>query len=285
MAEAATCYRHPDRETGLSCSECGRPICVDCMSVAPVGIRCPDHAGQALRSQPVTQRVKNVGRGTQALPVAFVTKTLVGLNVGIYLLQLVMGADINGSNGSIFEHGALYGPLVADGDWWRLITAAFLHYGPIHLLMNMLALWWLGAPVEMALGHWRFLLLYIVSGLAGSAGALYASPHSVTVGASGAIFGMLGAGLVLEYEATGRLGGNYLTLIIINLAFTFAIPGISIGGHIGGLIGGALGALALTGFGRERRSFSDVSASRTVALLGIGVLSVAIAYWRVRGLA
>jgi len=285
MAEAATCYRHPDRETGLSCSECGRPICVDCMSVAPVGIRCPDHSSQAVRAQPVTQRVKNVGRGVQALPTAIVTKVLVGLNVGIYLLQLVMGADINGSNGWIFEHGALAGPLVADGDWWRLITAAFLHYGPIHLLMNMFALWWLGAPVEMALGHWRFLLLYLVSGLAGSAGALYMSPNVFTVGASGAIFGMLGAGLVLEYEATGKFGGNYLTLIIINLAFTFAVPGISIGGHIGGLIGGALGALALTGFGRERRSFRDVSASRTVALLGIGLLSVAIAYWRVRGLA
>jgi membrane associated rhomboid family serine protease len=285
MAAATTCYRHPDRETGLSCSECGRPICVDCMTVAPVGIRCPDHARTPARSQPVTQRVRNVGRTTAALPPAIVTKVLVGVNVGIYVLQLLMGASINADSGTIFEKGALFGPLVGDGDWWRLITAAFLHYGPIHLGMNMLALWWLGAPVEMALGHWRFLLLYLVSGLAGSAGSLLVSPHSVTVGASGAIFGMLGAGLVLEYEATGRLGGNYLTLIIVNLAFTFAVPGISIGGHIGGLVGGALGALALTGFGREARSFRDVSASRTIALVGIGVLSVAVAYWRVRGLA
>jgi membrane associated rhomboid family serine protease len=286
MDGAATCYRHPDRETGLSCSECGRPICVDCMTVAPVGIRCPDHAGQAAKAaQPVTQRVMNVGRGTSVLPTAIVTKVLVGLNVGIYVLQLAMGATINANSGKIFENGALFGPLVADGDWWRLITAAFLHYGPIHLAMNMLALWWLGAPVEMALGHWRFLLIYIVSGLAGSAGSLYLDPTAVTVGASGAIFGMLGAGLVLEYEATGKLGGNYLTLIIVNLAFTFAVPGISIGGHIGGLVGGALGALALTGFGRQRRSFRDVSATRTLALVGIGVLSVAVAYWRVRGLA
>jgi membrane associated rhomboid family serine protease len=256
------------------------------MTVAPVGIRCPDHAGQPAKpAQPVTQRVMNVGRGTAALPTAIVTKVLVGLNVGIYVLQLAMGATINANTGEIFENGALFGPLVADGDWWRLITAAFLHYGPIHLAMNMLALWWLGAPVEMALGHWRFLLIYIVSGLAGSAGSLYLDPTAVTVGASGAIFGMLGAGLVLEYEATGKLGGNYLTLILVNLAFTFAVPGISIGGHIGGLIGGALGALALTGFGRERRSFRDVSATRTIALVGIGVLSVAVAYWRVKGLA
>jgi membrane associated rhomboid family serine protease len=291
---AATCYRHPDRETGLSCSECGRPICVDCMTVAPVGIRCPDHARTPARAQPVTQRVRNVGRTTAALPPAIVTKVLVGVNVGIYVLQLLMGASINANSGWIFDHGALVTNILytdgsigglAHGDWWRLLTAAFLHYGPIHLGMNMLALWWLGAPVEMALGHWRFLLLYLVSGLAGSAGSLLVSPHSITVGASGAIFGMLGAGLVLEYEATGRLGGNYLTLIIVNLAFTFAVPGISIGGHLGGLVGGALGALALTGFGREARSFRDVSASRTIALVGIGVLSVAVAYWRVRGLA
>ena len=219
MDGAATCYRHPDRETGLSCSECGRPICVDCMSVAPVGIRCPDHAGSPRSQQPVTQRVRNV-RSSAALQPAIVTKTLVGLMVGIYLAELATGATINASSGPIFEHGALFGPLVAHGDWWRLITAALLHYGPIHLGMNMLALWWLGAPVEMALGHLRFLLLFIVSGLAGSTGALLVTPTAVTVGASGAIFGMLGAGLVLEWEATGRIGGNYLTLIILNLAFT-----------------------------------------------------------------
>jgi membrane associated rhomboid family serine protease len=256
------------------------------MTVAPVGIRCPDHARSAARpQQPVTQRVKNVGRSTRQLPTAIVTKVLVGLNVGIYIAELAMGSTINADRGTIFEHGALFGPLVADGDWWRLVTAAFLHYGPIHLGMNMLALWWLGAPVEMALGHSRFLMLYIVSGLAGSAGALLFSPTAVTVGASGAIFGMLGAGLVLEYEATGHLGGSYLTLIVVNLAFTFAVPGISIGGHLGGLVAGALGALALTGFGRDRAAFSAVGASRTLALVGIGVLSVMVAYWRVRGLA
>src|SRR5205823_10855233 len=133
---------------------------------------------------------------------------------------------------------------------WRLITAAFLHYGPIHLGMNMLALWWLGAPVEMVLGRARFLALYLVSGLAGSAGALIASPHAVTVGASGAIFGLLGAGLILEWMATGSIAGQYLTLIAINLVFTFAVPNISIGGHIGGLIAGALGVFVLARFGR-----------------------------------
>src|SRR5207248_5551994 len=139
-----------------------------------------------------------------------ITRLLVAANVLVYLAELATGSGINGNSGRIFEHGALFGPLVAQGDWWRLITAAFLHYGPIHLGMNMLALWWLGSPVEAALGRGRYLLLYLASGLAGSAGALIASPNAVTVGASGAIFGMLGAGLVLEWQATGRLAGQYM---------------------------------------------------------------------------
>ena len=122
-------------------------------------------------------------------------------------------------------HGALYGPAVAEGDWYRLITAAFLHYGPIHLAMNMLALWWIGRPLEAWLGPVRYLLLYLVSGLAGSAGALIANPEAVTVGASGAIFGILGAAIVLERQQTYVLGGSAITLLVVNLAFTFAVPG------------------------------------------------------------
>ena len=147
------------------------------------------------------------------------------------------------SGGPLFSRWALFGPLVAHGDWWRLITSAFLHASVLHIAFNMLALWWLGSPVELALGRARYLGLYIVSGLAGSAGALLADPHSVTVGASGAIFGLLGAGLILEWQATGSLAGNYLMLIVINLAISFAVPGISYGGHIGGLVGGIVTTL------------------------------------------
>ena len=279
----ATCYRHPDRETGLSCSECGRPICVDCMTVAPVGIRCPEHAGKP--TTPTARAARTVRRAGYEGTGAVVTKLLVALNVAIYLAELAGGANVNANSGWIFEHGALYGPLVANGDWWRLITAAFLHYGPIHLGMNMLALWWLGAPVEMVLGRARFLALYLVSGLAGSAGALIASPHAVTVGASGAIFGLLGAGLVLEYLATGSIAGQYLTLIAINLAFTFAVPNISIGGHIGGLIGGALGVIVLSRFGRGHAAYSRLGLVGYGGLLAIGAASIAIAYWKVKGLA
>src|SRR4029450_11098796 len=142
MAEPMYCYRHPDRETMVSCSECGRPICPDCMVFAPVGIRCPEHAGQAQGAARVTQSVRRAGYEG---PGAIVTKILVAMNVGIYLLELAAGGDINGTGNRIFTEGALYGPAVAAGDWWRLFTAPFLHYGPIHLAFNMLALWGFGS--------------------------------------------------------------------------------------------------------------------------------------------
>ena len=279
MAELLRCYRHPDRETGVSCSECGRPICPDCMTFGPVGIRCPDHSGQTRGAARVVQ---NVQRRTTRNP-GIVTTALIAINVGIYLLQLAAGASITANDGWIFEHGALYGPLVADGDWYRLITAAFLHYGPIHLGMNMLALWWIGRPLEDYLGPARYLLLYLVSGLAGSAGALLFSPGKVTVGASGAIFGILGAAIVLERQQTYVLGGSAITLLVVNLAFTFAVPGISIGGHLGGLAGGALAILALSRFGKGSAAHSRIDAASSACLLAIGVLSVAVSYWKVRG--
>src|ERR671922_2809410 len=164
---------------------------------------------------------------------AIVTKLLIGLNVAVYLAELGQGGNVNGLGSSIFLHGYLRAHEVASGDWWRLLTAAFLHYGPFHLGLNMLALWWFGAPLEEALGRGRYLLLYLVSGLAGSAGALLLSPNVATVGASGAIFGILGAAFVLERQRTYVLGGGAMSIIVLNLAFTFFIPGISIGGHLG----------------------------------------------------
>lgn len=279
MAETLRCYRHPDRETGVSCSECGRGICPDCMTFGPVGIRCPEHSGRPQGARRVAQTVRRRSDGSAGV----VTKTLIALNVGIYLLQLAGGASLNGNSGWIFEHGALYGPLVAAGDWERLLTAAFLHYGPIHLGMNMLALWWIGRPLEAWLGPLRYGLLYVVAGLAGSAGALIANPTAVTVGASGAIFGILGAAIVLERQQTYVLGGSAITLLVVNLAFTFAVPGISIGGHLGGLAGGALAILALSQLGRRSAVHGRLDVLSVASLVAIGVLSVAVAYWKVRG--
>jgi membrane associated rhomboid family serine protease len=210
-----------------------------------------------------------------------VTRLLVAANILVYLITVGQGAGINAPGGNLFDKWLLYGPYVANGDWWRLITAAFLHANLLHIAFNMYALWWLGGQVEAVLGRWRFLLLYFASGLAGSAGALLWSPHSPTVGASGAIFGLLGAGLVLEYRATGQLAGGFLTMIVINLVITFAFSSyISAGGHVGGLVAGILGTIVIVLRGRFREAM-DVF---TIAgLVGIGVLSVAIAYLKVRG--
>jgi membrane associated rhomboid family serine protease len=273
------CYRHPDRETGVTCSECGRPICTECMYFAPVGIRCPDHSGQPQGAQRVTRGVRRAsieGAGS------VVTKILVALNVAVYLLELAAGGNLNGTGNRIYIEGVLFGPFVADGDWWRLFTAMFLHYGPLHLAFNMLALWWFGAAVEQVLGRGRYLLLYLVSGLAGSTGALLFSPDNPTVGASGAIFGILGAAVVLERQRTYVLGGGALGIIVLNLVITFAIPGISIGGHLGGLAGGALGILALSRFGRGHAVYGRPGLIGVLGLVAIGVLSILVAYWRVQ---
>jgi membrane associated rhomboid family serine protease len=305
MSEVAerTCYRHPDRVTGLSCSECGRPICTECMTMAPVGIRCPEHSGRAQGVQRMTrgmQRAAYEGAGAK------VTKALIALNVGVYVAELAQGSGVNATRGSIYQTGALLAngaeirdtivgasrvppPLeaigVAQHEYWRLLTAAFLHYGPFHLVMNMLALWWFGSLLEQRIGAGKYLLLYVVSGLAGSAGALILDPLVPTVGASGAIFGILGAGFVLERQRDYVFGGSALAIIVINLVFTFSISNISIGAHIGGLIGGAACALAMTRLGRVGAAYGRPGALGVAAMIGVGVVSIVVAYWKVKGYA
>ena len=213
---------------------------------------------------------------------ALVTKVLVLVNVVVYLITVAQGAGIDSPGGNLYIKWILYGPFVSNGDWWRLITAAFLHASIWHIVFNMWALWWLGAAVENALGAWRFLLLYFVSGLAGSAGALVWSPHTPVVGASGAIFGILGAGLLLEWRATGQLAGNFMSMIVINLIITFAFASsISVGGHVGGLIGGILATGVILLRGRFRAGWDIPTVAGVVA---VGALSVVIAYLKVRGL-
>jgi len=252
------------------------------MVFAPVGIRCPDHAGLPQGAARVTSGVRRASfEGTGAL----VTKAMIAINVLVYLACLAQGSSLGQTSGKIFEKGALYVHGGLDqGEWWRLITAAFLHASILHIGMNMVVLWIVGAPVEQALGHGRFLVLYIVSGLAGSAGALIFSPDAVTVGASGAIFGILGAALVLESQRSYVLGGQAFGLIVINLVLTFAIPNISVGGHLGGLAGGALGTLALSRFGRGHAIYGRPGLIGVVGLVAVGLASVLVAYWRVQGL-
>ena len=278
MEDTPHCYRHPDRETLVSCSECGRPICEDCMTFAPVGIRCPDHANVGAVKPSPTRTIQTVRRQTRAVA-APATMTLIAINVVVYMITAAQGGGINLPGGQLFSDWALQGLAVSDGEWWRLVTAMFLHGSVLHLMFNMLALYWLGTIIEQALGTPRFLLVYFVSGLAGSAGALWlSSALAVTVGASGAIFGMIGALLILEYLSTGSLMGQAMILILINMALTFAVPGISIGGHLGGLMGGIVATYALMQF-----RFPPKRALGVAIAAGVGVASLALAYVRVRG--
>lgn len=268
---AETCYRHPDRETGVSCSSCGRPICPDCMTATPVGMRCPECANQR------TRVVRGVGRadGFSAAPATFV---LIAINVVAYLVEIGSGSGgFSGATGSVVRDFALFGPFVAEGEWYRLITSGFLHSGLIHIGFNMFLLFVLGRLLEPSLGTPRFLVLYFASLLAGACGALIVEPDAFTVGASGAIFGLAGATFVI---ARGRgmdaLAGEIGFLIVFNLVFSFVAPNISVGGHIGGLIGGILCALAIVGgekglFGRRRLPLE------LVAMVAVGIASAVAA--------
>jgi membrane associated rhomboid family serine protease len=244
------------------------------MVFGPVGIRCPECAGVPTGPKRTVQRARSAG---ERLPPGIVTNVLIGLNVLVFVAELASGSDWQTLSGRVYQEGALYGPAVADGQWWRLITSAFLHAGPIHLLFNMLGIWWFGRAIEVYLGSARYLLLYLASALAGAAGALLLSPTTPTVGASGAVFGILGAGLVLERSRIYVFGGAALILVAFNLIFTFTIANISIGGHIGGLVGGIVSMLALT---RLRSGHAG-----TAAVVLVAVVSVAISYARVSGLA
>jgi membrane associated rhomboid family serine protease len=230
-----TCYRHPSRETGVACSSCGRPICPDCMTPTQVGMRCPDCA---------RQRTKVV-RMREMATVPRVTYTLIGLNVVAYLTEKGQFTLTGSAYGKVIEEGFLYRAAISEGhQYYRLITSAFLHVDLLHIGFNMYLLYLLGMMLEPAIGSVRFAAIYFTSLLAGSCGALIAT-SAPSLGASGAIFGLMGAAAV-ELRAQGRsvmeagIGG----LIVFNLILSFAIPDISVGAHIGGLIGGALAGLS-----------------------------------------
>jgi membrane associated rhomboid family serine protease len=234
----ATCYRHPDRETGVSCSNCGRPICPDCMTPTTVGMRCPECSRAKTR---VIRRAYE-----PAEPIA--TYTLIGVNVLAFIGTLASGGSVGGSVGgnSLLQKAALNGPKVADGEWWRIITSGFMHYGFLHLLFNMYALYILGQLLEPAVGRVRFLLIYFSALIAGSVGALILDPNAYTAGASGAVFGLMSAALVvMRNRGISAMESGLGIWLFLNLAITFTVSGISIGGHIGGLIGGAASSWVL----------------------------------------
>lgn len=245
-----TCYRHPDRETGISCTRCDRPICTDCMVDASVGFHCPEcvRTGSGTGHRPDATRPRTIAGGAVVADSRLVTKILLGLNIVMFGLALGLREEFVDRFTMI---GLAYDPRltevvgVADGEWYRLATAMFLHEEAWHIFFNMLLLWWLGGPLEEALGRVRYLALYLISGLAGSALTyLLEAPNQGSLGASGAIYGLLGATVVLMRRLKYDLR-PIMVLVAINLVITFAWQGIAWQAHIGGLVAGVAIAYGL----------------------------------------
>lgn len=274
---AETCYRHPNRETGVSCSNCGRPICPECMTSTPVGMRCPECARDRTK---VRQ-----GAGAIAGDEPYVTYALIAINAIAFLAELMGGA---GGNKVMVDAGLCANAVAGDGgicgidrtvvaseggEVFRIVTSGFLHGSAIHLLLNMFALYVLGTLLEPAIGHIRFAAIYFAAILAGAFGALLLSdPNQITIGASGGIFGLMGAAFVIaRNRGVDQIASQIGLFVVLNLVFTFAVPGISIGGHIGGLIGGSLAALLV--IAAERRVGG--STARVIEFAGIFLIGAA----------
>jgi membrane associated rhomboid family serine protease len=293
--EVQHCYRHPQRETGVSCSNCGRPICHECMIPAAVGFRCPVCVREQRSGDP---RAKVVTRGQirsrwgaaggAMSGSAPVTKVLIGINVVLFLAELVLGAVGlmgGGSTKVLVDMGALVPAYVGvRHEYWRLFTAMWLHGSLLHIAFNMYALYIGGSYLEMIAGKGKYLAIYLVAGIAGNVFVyLLAAPISVTIGASTAIFGIFGALFVFSLHNRGSAVGRALssmgTVILINIVITFVVPGISWQGHIGGLVGGVLAVEALTWFGR-RDLRSPWVARDAMLLAAVAAMLVVCVVWR-----
>ncbi|MET0187590.1 MAG: rhomboid family intramembrane serine protease [Pseudonocardia sediminis] len=270
-AGAMVCARHPDRPTRLQCTRCGRPACPDCLRDASVGQHCVDCVSQAAASTPRWRTVAGASRPGKPVMVPI----LIGINVAIFALTVVAAGSISDNYASVlFRETSLVPVDVAGGEWWRLVTSGFLHFGLLHLAFNMFAMWVIGREVETVLGRWRLLAVYLVSLLGGSAAVmLFSNAGTQTAGASGAVFGLMGALAVLLYRLK-LPAGQAIGVIAINVVLSFAIPGISITAHLGGLVVGAATTAALVYLpNRQNRSvqIAAVAGIAVVVLLAIGV--------------
>ncbi|NBE54817.1 rhomboid family intramembrane serine protease [Streptomyces boluensis] len=268
------CYRHPDRETGVRCTRCERPICPECMVSASVGFQCPTcvREGSGTGHAATANQPRTLAGGTVAADSRLVTKILIGLNVAVFIAVL---ADerlvrelflLGGTPPQYIPEG------VAHGEWYRLFTAMFLHEQIWHIAFNMLGLWWLGGPLEAALGRVRYLALYLLSGLAGSALTyLIAPPVQPSLGASGAVFGLMGATAVLMRRLNYDMR-PVLALLALNMLFTFTWSNIAWEAHVGGLVAGTAIAYGLVHAPRERRALVQWGTCGVVLLVVIGTV-------------
>lgn len=264
-AQAPTCYRHPDRQTYVRCTRCGRYICPECMRSAAVGHQCVDCVNEGARS--VRRPRSAFGGVLRRSTTPVITYGLIAVNVAMFVLQT--------ASRGLQSRLVLWPPAVADGELYRLVTSAFMHYGIAHLLFNMWALYIVGPPLEIWMGRLRFGALYGLSALGGAVLVYLVSPlNAGTAGASGAVFGLFGATFVVAKRL--NLDVRWVVILIaINLVMTFSIPGISWQGHIGGLATGALIAAAYVYPPPTRRTLVQVGV--TVATL---IVFAVLIYWR-----
>ncbi|QBI18173.1 rhomboid family intramembrane serine protease [Egibacter rhizosphaerae] len=273
----AVCYRHSDRETRLSCTSCGRPICVECTEPASVGQLCPDCVAERGRQATYTRESLAQLRRRSARA----TVTILGVCVGIFAVTFLLPfIGLPEPRTVLFELGAQWNPGVADGQLWRLPTSMFLHAGIPHILFNMFALWIFGGELEREVGTPSFLALYAASGLSGGALYFLLDPLGPTpaVGASGAIFGLFGAWIVAMYRnrhtRQGRAGLQQLLLLLgINLALPLFVPNIAWEAHLGGLVAGALITLLWTTTALRARPRARVAVGVGVAVLAIALVA------------
>jgi membrane associated rhomboid family serine protease len=276
----ATCYRHPNRETGVACSSCGRPICPDCMTPTPVGMRCPECARDRTRVKTAATVRGRAARGA-GLQRYSVTEILMAINVIVFLAEVATGLPILGESagriGTLYFDGALIGPgvLGVHQEPYRLFTSAFIHDGLIHIAFNMWFLYAVGNALERGIGRLPYLAMYLVSIFTGAFGALLFEPRSATVGASGALFGLFGALIVIAHRRGVSIWQSGLgATLVLNIVISVSIPDISLGGHAGGLVGGLILGWLYTNYG-ERRTQRRVFYA---GCLLVAVVAVAGAY-------
>ena len=273
----AVCVRHPDRATGLTCTRCERPACTECLREASVGYQCVDCVGATARTGRRGTTVAGAEPGRRPV----VVPALIAINFAVFAVTALQAGDLmRNDRSSVFVDGMLVPLLVADGDWWRLITSGFLHFGVIHVLVNMLALWLLGRDLEVVLGRSRFVAVYMLALLGGSvAGLLFSTRDVPLVGASGAVFGLMG-GLLVVMRRLRIPPGQVIGLIALNVALSLVITNISLVAHLGGLVVGAAATAAMVYAPPRNRTAVQVSAvvGLTLLLAAVAATTVAVGF-------
>lgn len=251
------CYRHPDKQTALQCTRCRRPICVTCIVDAPVGYQCPECAS------PKNSNVVNVANQSFLSKLPIVTRTILIVCVTVFAISSLTGGDVFGA-----RNFGMFPLSVAQGEWYRLLTATFLHAGLLHIAFNMYALFLLGPGLEYYLGTKRFTIVYLLSAIGASvASYAFSDIAIISVGASGAIFGLMTATMVFG-KAIRADTRQLALLLLVNFLIGAAVPGIDWRAHLGGAVIGAAVAYVMVQ--------ADVKRNKNYELFGIAVIVVAI---------